>query len=191
MNKVFNTIIVGVGGQGLITLNNIIAKAAFYDGYDVKTSELHGLSQRAGSVETHLRFGKKIYSPLVVAGKADLVLGLEITEGLRAVRFLNPKTVFVVNDNYISFLENISREEIEKKIKLLVGNNLRLISASEICEKELGKEVVSSVYLLGYCIFKKLIPLKPASVLKSIKETMPKKYFDLNKRAFELAKKHD
>ena len=105
--KTFNIIIAGVGGQGLITLNNIIAKAALNGGYDVKTSELHGLSQRAGSVETHLRFGKKVYSPLVVAGKADLVLGLEITEGMRAVRFSNPKTIFVVNDNYISFLENI------------------------------------------------------------------------------------
>ena len=188
MNKTFNIIIAGVGGQGLITLNNIIAKAAFYDGYDVKTSELHGLSQRAGSVETHLRFGKKVYSPLIVAGKADLVLGLEITEGLRAVRFLNPKTIFIVNDNYVSFLENIPKKEIEKKLKSSAGKNLRLIPASEICEKELGKEVVSSVYLLGYCVFKKLIPLKPESVLKAIEETIPERYLELNIKAFESAK---
>ncbi|KKQ21577.1 MAG: hypothetical protein A3G45_00575 [Candidatus Staskawiczbacteria bacterium RIFCSPLOWO2_12_FULL_37_15] len=189
--KTFNIIIAGVGGQGLITLNNIIAKAALNGGYDVKTSELHGLSQRAGSVETHLRFGKKVYSPLVVAGKADLVLGLEITEGMRAVRFSNPKTIFVVNDNYISFLENISKKEIEKKIKSSVGKNLRLVLASEICEKELGEEVVSSVYLLGYCVFKKLIPLKPDSVLKAIKEIISKKYLELNKKAFNLANSHD
>jgi len=191
MNKTFNIIIVGVGGQGLITLNNIIARAAFYEGYDVKTSELHGLSQRVGSVETHIRFGKKVYSPLVINGTADLVLGLEITEGLRAVKFLNPKTVFVVNNNYISFMENISKKEIEEKIKLPVGSNLRLILASEICKKELGKEVVSSIYLLGYCIFKNLIPLKPDSVLKAIKETMPEKYLELNKKAFNLANSND
>ncbi|MEK7080482.1 MAG: indolepyruvate oxidoreductase subunit beta [Patescibacteria group bacterium] len=191
MNKVFNIIIAGVGGQGLITLNNLIANAAFYDGYDVKTSELHGLSQRVGSVETHLKFGKKIYSPLVVAGKADLVLGLETTEGLRAIRFFNPKTIFVVNDNYISFLENISKEEVEKKIKSSIGSNLRLVSASEICKKELGKEVVSSIYLLGYCVFKKIIPLNSESVLRAIEETIPEKYLELNKKAFELAKKHD
>lgn len=189
MDKTFNIIIAGVGGQGLITLNNVIAKAALNDGYDVKTSELHGLSQRVGSVETHLRFGKKVYSPLVVAGEADLVLGLEITEGLRAIRFLNSKTVFVVNDNYISFLENISKKEIEEKIRSSVGKNLRLIPASETCEKELGKEVVSSVYLLGYCVFKKLIPLKPESVLKAIRETIPEKYLELNERAFNLANK--
>ncbi len=191
MDKTFNIIIVGVGGQGLITLNNIIARAAFYDGYDIRTSELHGLSQRAGSVETHLRFGKKVYSPLIVAGKADLVLGLEITEGLRAIKFSNPKTVFVVNNNYIFFMENISKKEIEEKIKLLVGDNLRLVPASEICGKKFGKEVVSSVYLLGYCVFKNLIPLKPSSVLRAIKETIPEKYLDLNKKAFNLANSHD
>lgn len=189
--KPFNTIIVGVGGQGLITLNNIIARAAFNDGYDVKTSELHGLSQRVGSVETYIRFGKKVFSPLFVEGEADLVLGLEITEGLRAIRFFNPKTIFVVNDNYISFLENIPKKEIEEKIKFSVGNNLRLIPASEMCEKELGNEVVSSIYLLGYCVFKKIIPLNSGSVLKAIEETIPEKYLELNKKAFELAKKHD
>lgn len=191
MNKNFNIIIAGVGGQGLITLNNIIAKAAFNDGYDVKTSELHGLSQRVGNVETHLRFGKKVYSPLIISGKADLVLGLEITEGLRAIKFFNSKTVFVVNDNYVSFLENIPREEIEKELKKTVGKNLRLISASKICEKELNKEIASSIYLLGYCVFKNFIPLKAESIIKAIEETIPEKYLELNKKAFELAKKYD
>lgn len=189
MNKTFNIIIAGVGGQGLITLNNIIAQAALNDGYDVKTSELHGLSQRVGSVETHMRFGKKVYSPLIVPGKADLVLGLEITEGLRAIKFLNSKTIFVVNNNYIPFLENISKEEIEKRLKLSAGKNLRLISASKICESELGKEVISSVYLLGFCVFKNFLPIKSESIVKAIEKIIPEKYLDLNRKAFELAKK--
>ena len=68
-------IIVGTGGQGLITLLQILAEAALIEGYDVKTSELHGLSQRGGSVEVHIRFGKEIYSPLIFPGKANLILG--------------------------------------------------------------------------------------------------------------------
>jgi indolepyruvate ferredoxin oxidoreductase beta subunit len=72
----FNMIINGVGGQGLITLLKIISEAALVEGKDIRTSELHGLSQRGGSVEVYIRFGKKIWSPLVEKGKADLILSL-------------------------------------------------------------------------------------------------------------------
>ena len=109
----FNIIIVGTGGQGLITLLQILAEAALKEGYDVKTSELHGLSQRGGSVEVHIRFGKTttrpphpptrsasgplIYSPMVAQGKADLVLGLEEQEILNGVYFASSKTNFLIN----------------------------------------------------------------------------------------------
>ncbi len=92
----FNIVIVGTGGQGLITLLPIIAEAALFEGYEVRTSELHGLSQRGGSVEVHIRFGQKIYSPLVSQGKADLILGLEMQEALRGVYFANQKTKFLL-----------------------------------------------------------------------------------------------
>lgn len=182
----FNIIITGVGGQGLITLTKILAEAALSEGYDVRTSELHGLSQRGGSVETHIRFGKKIYSPLIDGKKADLVMGLEIQEGARRVPFSRPETVFVVNNSYIFYQGGLSREETEQKIKSLLKKRLHLISASEICKKEIGNEVVSGIYLLGYIVYKKLIPLKPASVLKAIKKVVPEKYLELNKKAFGL-----
>ena len=72
--KPFNIVIAGTGGQGIITLISIINEAIFIDGYDIKSSELHGLSQRGGGVEAFIRFGKKVYSPLFSFGKADLVL---------------------------------------------------------------------------------------------------------------------
>ena len=78
----FNIVIVGTGGQGLITLLQVLAEAAVFSGLDIKTSELHGLSQRGGSVEVHIRFGKKIYSPLVAQGEADLVIALEMQESV-------------------------------------------------------------------------------------------------------------
>ena len=98
--KNFNIIISGVGGQGLITITKILAKAALIDGFDVKTSELHGLSQRGGSVETAIRFGHKIDSPLIRQGGADLIISLELQEALRACYYASKdsKTMFLIND---------------------------------------------------------------------------------------------
>ena len=186
----FNIIIAGVGGQGLVTLTQILAEAALLENLDVKTSELHGLSQRGGSVETHIRFGKKIFSPLVDYGRVDLILSLEIQEGIRKTSFAGVKTIFVVNDNYISYYEGLGKNEIERKIKSLLKKRLHLISASEICKKEFQNEVVSGVYLLGYCLFKKIIPLKVGSILGAIKKVVPAKYLELNKKAFNLANRN-
>lgn len=188
INKTFNIIIKGVGGQGIITLLSIIDEAAFIDGYDIKSSELHGLSQRGGSVEAHIRFGKKIYSPLVSSGQADLIIGLEILEGLRGFSQANNETKFLINEYSLPFLKSLKKEEISEKLKIIPKNNLYLVPASEICKKEFNNEVVSGIYLLGYAIYKKLIPLKAGSVLKAIEKIIPKKYLKLNIKAFELVK---
>lgn len=186
--KPFNIVISGTGGQGLITLIQIIAEAAFIEGYDLKTSELHGLSQRGGSVETHIRFGKKVYSPLVSSGSANLILSLEISESLKALPYANSETIFLINKYSFLFPGCLPEKEIMKKLKTLVKGPLHIIPAAEICKKELGKEVVSGVYLLSYAVFKKFIPLKPTSILKAVSKIVPKKYLELNKKAFELAK---
>ncbi len=186
--KTFNIIISGTGGQGLITLLQIIAEAALIEGLDVKTSELHGLSQRGGSVETHIRFGKKVYSPLVPLGRADLILGLELLEGLRKIPYADSKTIFLVNKDILSFPGSLSEKEIMRKFEKLVKGPKYIIPASKICQKELGKGVVGGVYLLSYAVFKKLIPLKPRSISKAILKVVPERYLDLNKKAFELAR---
>jgi len=187
--KEFNTLIVGTGGQGQITLLQILAEAALFEGYDVKTSELHGLSQRGGSVEVHLRFGKNIYSPLISRGKANLILGLEMQEALKAYLFANPKTTFLMNKEIISIpLEkNLTEKNILKNLKKIT-KNVFLIPATEICQKGVGNKVVAGVYLLSLASFKKLIPIKPASILKAIKKIIPKKYLELNLKTFNLAK---
>ncbi len=185
--KNFNIIITGVGGQGLITLISVINQAAFIEGKDVRSSELHGLSQREGSVETHVKFGKKVYSPLVYRGQADLIMGLEILEGLRAVNRVGSQTKFLVNNYFLPFEDSPRKEKVLDDLKKNLGKNLFLVNASEICQQNLQNEVVSGIYLLGYGISKKLIPLKKESVLKVIKEVMPQKYWDLNIKAFNLA----
>lgn len=185
----FNIVLAGVGGQGLITLTQIIAEAAKAESLEVRTSELHGLSQRGGSVETHVRFGKKVWSPLVAPAAADLILGLEVQEALRMLVYANKDTVFLVDKKHIPFGNGLTEKEAADKIKELVKGESYLVSASEICQKQLQAEVVSGIYLLGCAVFRKLIPLKPESMIGGIEKIISPKYLELNKRAFELAKK--
>jgi len=186
MNKNFNLIINGVGGQGIITLLFLVGQAAINEGYDVRSSELHGLSQRGGSVETHIKFGKKVYSPLISNGKADLIISLEILEALRETAKAGKTAKFLINDFISPFQGSLSKEEIKKQLGEL-KNELHMISASDICKEKLQNEVVSTTYLLGYAISKNLIPLKKESVIKAIEEKIPEKYRELNIKAFQLS----
>lgn len=189
MNNNFNIIITGVGGQGLITLVSIINEAAFISGFDVRSSELHGLSQRGGSVVVHIRFGKKVYSPMVALGQANLIIGLELLEGLRGAQFAGPKTSFLINKYSLPFISGLPENEILINLEKIAGDNLHLVLASETCKKELQKEVVSGIYLLGYAVNKKLIPIAAKSFLQALEKTIPQKYLELNKKAFNLALK--
>jgi len=186
MDKNFNIIISGVGGQGVITLLSLIDEAVFVEGYDVKSSELHGLSQRGGSVEVHIRFGKKVYSPLISAGSADLAISLEMLEGLREFSKAGKNTKFLINKYYLPFQNAPAKEEIENHLKE-IGDKLYLVPASDICKEKLQKEVVSTIYLLGYAIKKNLMPIKKESILKAIENIVPEKYRELNIKAFNLA----
>ena len=183
MNKDFNIVIVGTGGQGLITLLQIIAEAALINGYDSKTSELHGLSQRGGSVEVHIRFGKKIYSPLIGQGQADLIIALEMQESLKAAYFADTKTTFLINRHFIPIplQKAFSEQQILTSLKKTT-KKIEVVTAGG---------VTSGVYLLSLASFKKLIPLSPDSILKAIKKVIPQQYFELNKTTFESAKKYE
>jgi len=173
----------------LITLLQIIAEAAMSEGYSVRTSELHGLSQRGGSVEVHVRFGRKIYSPLISQGKADLVLGLEMQESLRGIYVANPTTKFLVNKFIIPIplKKPLSENEVLVGLKK-ISKDVNLIPAADICREKLGADVVSGIYLLSLAVFKKIIPLKPSSILSAIKKIIPEKYLELNLKTFNLAR---
>jgi len=189
MEKIFNLIINGVGGQGVITLLAIIDQAAFFEGYDVRSSELHGLSQRGGSVEAHIRFGKKVYSPLVANGQADLIIALEMLEGFRESSKSGKLAKFLINDFISPFQGSPSKEEIKLKLNLL-PNEIYIVAASENCKQKLQKEIVSSVYLLGYAIAKKIIPISKNSVIRAI-NMMPEKNKEININAFNLGFNND
>jgi len=186
--KNFNIVITGVGGQGLITMLDVISQAAFNAGLDVKTSELHGLSQRGGSVSVYIRFGKKVYSPMVPKAKADLVLALEFQEALNAIEFSNKNTVFVVNNYQTPTLaESASLKQVEENIRLATDRVFTL-PFSTICEKDLQNPVVVGIAMLGFALQKGLLPLKKEAIIGAIKETMPEKFWDLNLKALDLVK---
>jgi len=186
----FNIIIAGVGGQGVITLTKIIAEAALIEGKDIKTSELHGLSQKGGSVQTHIRIGKNVYSPLITRGGADLILSLEIVEGLRNIDYTDQNTAFLINGYSLPYDGMPTESKIEKMIDESIQGKKYVVKASKICQEKFGKEVLSGVYLLGFAVYNKIIPLKSGSVLKAIKNLMPQKYLAENKKAFKLALKY-
>ena len=193
--KEFNVIVAGVGGQGAITLMRIIAEAALKQGYDVKTSELHGLAQRGGSVPTQIRFGDKIYSPLVMEGEAHLIIAMEPVEAMRACYFASKenKTVFLVNSYSIIPLsvpilkmKYPSLEEIKENLQDF-SNRVIILDAAEKVKKITGNIVMSNIYILGYAVANGLLPLKKENLLRAIEEIVPKKYIEENKKAFGLA----
>jgi len=193
MNKIFNIVAVGVGGQGIITLTRVLATAAMLEGFNVKTSELHGLSQRGGSVETHIRFGESVYSPLVKQGGADLIISLEFQEAFKACYYGSREngTVILVNNHVIPIVggkKTISIEQNPSELRKF-SNKVIFLPATKVAEKEIGNPVLAGTFLLSTAVFKRLIPLKSDSLLKAIKEVVPKKYLQINKKAFKLGAK--
>ena len=196
--KEFNVIVTGVGGLGAMTLGTIIAEAALKQGYDVRTTELHGLAQRGGSIPLHIRFGEKMYTPLILEGEANLIIALEPLEALRASYFgsKRQKTVFLI-DNYklppitVSVLgeKYPSMEKIVNNIKPFAGE-IMVIDASNTVKKEIGNVITSNIFMIGYAVGKGLIPIKEKFILEAIEEIVPSRYMEMNKKVFEMGKKY-
>ena len=172
-----------------MTLLRILSEAAMAGGFDVKTSELHGLSQRGGSVSVYIRFGKKVWSPLVPQGEADLVIALEQQEALNGLYFANKQTVFLINEYETpTMAQTANLTEITAELKKVVKpKQIKFLPASTTCQNALGSEVVSGVYLLGYAAANGFLPLKPELLEAAIKKTMPEKYWEINLKALSLA----
>jgi indolepyruvate ferredoxin oxidoreductase beta subunit len=169
-----------------------MANAALAEGFNIKSSELHGLSQRGGSVTVHVKIGREIYSPLILPAQADLVLGIEAREALRSVKFSNSNTIFLVN-KYITSLsgDNLTIKKIENNIRS-ISNQAYFIDATSITKRELKNPVVAGMFLLAYAGFKKFIPVSYNSIAQSTKEVIGSdfpKYLEINKKTVELVKK--
>lgn len=147
-----NVLICGVGGQGILLASEILSEVFIRAGYDVKKSEVHGMAQRGGSVESHVRAGKKVYSPLIKKGEADFILAFESMEGLRYLEYLAPEGKLIRNTQKIIPLTVTiggakypeDPEEIAKE------NGIETVSINAIkIAKELGSDKVVNTILLG------------------------------------------
>ncbi len=184
MKSITNVIICGTGGQGILLASEILCKAAMLAGNDVKKSEVHGMAQRGGSVSSHVRFGEKVYSPLVEKGTADLILSMEKMEALRWAPFLKSSgtllscdleiTPMTVNTGHAVYPDVISMME-EQSIPC------RMVPALEIAE-ELGNLRVVNVVLIGAA--SSFIPINEDYWYRAVEERVPQKALDVNIEAF-------
>jgi len=181
----------GVGGQGSLLIAELTSIAATQAGYDVKQTEVHGVSQRGGSVETHVRFGEKVYSPVVTPGEADAVIGLEKLEALRFAHFVDPaKGTILVNDFEIIPGSVSGAEKIYpyQTIDYLQEQGLSVIPiAASHLAKELGDARMANVVMLG--ALSHFLPLPDESWQKALRVRLPGRYLEGNIAAFAEGQK--
>lgn len=177
----------GVGGQGIILASDILAEVGLRCGYDVKKSEVHGMSQRGGAVESHVRWGEKVYSPLIAEGEADFLLGFEMLEAARWPHFLAPGALALVNRYRINppavnlgQAKYPGEEEIEGILKA-AGARVVWVAGATVAG-ELGNLALAGVVLLG-ALSNYLA--EPAEVWADvIAEMVPPQFKELNVKAF-------
>ena len=184
-NGVTNVLIVGVGGQGVLLASEILCEVAKVLGLDAKKSEVHGMSQRGGVVTSHVRFGKKVHSPLIPDGEADVILAFEIAEALRwAGEMKKGGTIIVNSQRIIPPIVTTGKfsypEELERKIKEKAENAV-IIDAFDIAAK-LGNTRLVNTILLG--VMSKSIDLEEEKWLEVIERMAPKGTGEINKKAF-------
>jgi len=190
--RTMNFLIAGVGGQGALLVSNVLADVGIRVGCDVKKSEVHGMAQRGGSVTTTVRWGDKVYSPLIGPGEADYLLSLEKLEALRYANMLRPGGTAIVGDLGIPPLSVSSGNDIYpddeqvRQVLSQVTDDYHLIPSLRLAE-ELGNSRVNNVVLLG-AFSTSLGDISPEVWLQSIEERVPKKFIELNKRAFQVGR---
>jgi len=185
--SVFNVVIVGVGGQGVLLTSKIIAETALEQGLDVKQSEVHGMAQRGGSVISHVRFGKKVYSPIVSEGDADLLIGFEPLETARYIHYLKKDGIVVYNTYRISSITvSIGAEKYPDDIDKIIKENAKKVYPLDGTKLavEAGDKRTLNIVLLGAAL--KYLPLNKNVVLKAIESSVKGKALEINKKAFEL-----
>lgn len=185
MSDVKSVILVGVGGQGAILVAKILTNGLIEAGYDVKMSEVHGMSQRGGSVSTQVRWGEKVYSPVIGEGAADIMVAFEKMEAVRYANFMKPDGICVIND-YEMASSTIAAglaeypqgclEEMKKKFKVID------LKAADIAES-LGSTKCMNVVLFGAMV--KPLGLDGINWEDVIARTVPPKFLELNMAAYK------
>ena len=184
--KTKNIMIVGVGGQGSLLASKLLGRLLMNEGFDVKVSEVHGMSQRGGSVVTYVRYGDKVYSPVIDKGQADFIVSFELLEAARWIEYLAPDGQLVTNTQQIDPMPVITGaahypEDLVEKMET-AGAKVDAIDALALAEKAGSSKAVNIVLmgrLSGY------FPFSKEAWSTALEQTVPEKFLELNRKAFE------
>ena len=194
----FSVYMAGVGGQGLVLLSNVIGAACAAAGVRALTGEQHGLSQRSGSINVHMRIGERIRSPLIPVGGADALLALEALEALRYVEYLRPGGIALMNSRVQHPVSETSRHLKDKQARYFSAEDVRG-RLSEVTDKisvidalalasEAGSPLTENMVMLGALSTIEAFPVPIEALRESVADNVPKKAVDANMRAFELGR---
>jgi len=178
--------IVGVGGQGSLLASKLLGRLLLNEGFDAKVSEVHGMSQRGGSVVTYVRYGDKVYSPIVDVGQAEIIVSFELLEAARWLGYLAPGGQLVTNTQQIEPMPVITgaakypENLVDKMVS--TGAKVDAFDALALAEKA-GSSKAVNIVLMGR--LSKYFPFPKEAWIRALKETVPEKFLELNLRAFE------
>ena len=189
-NSVKNIMIVGVGGQGTLLASKLLGYVLMQQGYDVKVSEVHGMSQRGGSVVTYVRYGEKVYSPVIDKGEADVIISFEQLEAARWVEFLKKDGVIITNTQKMEPMPVITgaAEYPEGLIEKLTTAGARVDAKDFLAlAEEAGSSKAVNIALMGR--FSTYFPdITDEQWQDAIEKNVPAKFLELNRKAFELGR---
>jgi indolepyruvate ferredoxin oxidoreductase beta subunit len=188
-SSITNILLVGVGGQGILLASEILAEACMLAGFDVKKSEIHGMSQRGGSVVSHVRFGNEVFSPVVPEGEGDILFGFELLETYRYLNLLRPGAKVIANDFRIqppAVLLGQERypDDLPERISARFSD-FTLIDGLKIAT-ETGNPRVANTVLLGAVA--RHLRLDAAVWQQAIGKMVPAKALEINLRAFQAGR---
>ena len=184
MDNTKSILLVGVGGQGTILASKVLSEGLVEAGYDVKMSEIHGMAQRGGSVSTQVRFGNKVFSPIIGKGEADILVSFETMEALSWLEYLKPDGKVVVNDYKIPSAPILmGKEDYPEGVIDIIKDkaNTNIIDAAKIAEN-LGNTKVMNIVLFGALV--KAMGLTDIDWEDVIRKTVKEKFVDINIKAF-------
>ena len=184
-----NIMIVGVGGQGSLLASKLLGRLLLSGGYDVKVSEVHGMSQRGGSVVTYVRFGDRVYSPVIDKGEADFIVSFELLEAARWTEYLKPNGKIIVNTQQINPMPVISGmaqypEQLAEKLQQ-AGADTDAFDALSLAVQAGSTKAVNLV-LMGR--LSRYFEFTEEQWLSAMEEIVPPKFLQLNKTAFSLGR---
>ncbi|MFW9822200.1 MAG: indolepyruvate oxidoreductase subunit beta [Candidatus Thorarchaeota archaeon] len=188
--KNFNVLIVGVGGQGVISAIQILTKAALLQNYKVRTAETHGMAQRGGSVASFLRFGYNIEGPLIAKGNCQVIIAFEASEAVRYFNYADSNTSFFVNSKIIVpptvHSMDMKYPNIERIQEFLhqVSPNVFFVNGHEESLK-VGNPRTLNIFMLGFLLGSGKLPITKKALTKSIMMFIPEKYHKINEIAFK------